>query len=342
MNNFENPYFVILVIYVFIIGLCIGSFLNVVILRGLSGENIVYIPSKCPKCNNKLKWYMNIPLISYLFLRGKCAYCHEPISIQYPLVEFATALLFCCAFVKFGFEIKLLFILAALSMFIVMAVEDIKETVIVDIHAYILAVVGIIYSCFTFSNITIIQSIIGGICGFLFFEAVSFITKKIINYRAFGEGDSLIALGLGTFFGLKAVPLLIVLSFIIQFVFAIPFLVKDAFSKNKIKLALSYILITLGVVFYAAVNYINLAKNNYNLYLIFVLVISAVMVYSLVILLKDLSLKTKENNKNEITDELESSFFALPFGPAMIISGILYLFYCDFIYKVVKNFFISI
>ena len=68
--------------FVFCIGTIIGSFLNVVILRAFSGESIVLPPSKCPKCGNKLKWWHNIPILSYLLLRGKCYFCHDKISIQ--------------------------------------------------------------------------------------------------------------------------------------------------------------------------------------------------------------------------------------------------------------------
>ena len=66
---------------VFLIGLCIGSFLNVVALRGLSGESIAFPASKCPSCQKPLKWWHNIPVISYLFLRGKCAFCKEKITL---------------------------------------------------------------------------------------------------------------------------------------------------------------------------------------------------------------------------------------------------------------------
>ena len=79
--------------FILIIGLVIGSFLNVVILRTVSGESIVFPASKCPKCNTPLKWYHNIPVLSYIFLRGKCGFCHEPISIQYPIVELLTGIL---------------------------------------------------------------------------------------------------------------------------------------------------------------------------------------------------------------------------------------------------------
>ena len=85
--------------FIFVVGLCIGSFLNVVILRTVSEESIVFPASKCPKCQNSLKWYHNIPVLSYIFLRGKCAFCKEPISIQYPIVELLRAMLFIGLFI---------------------------------------------------------------------------------------------------------------------------------------------------------------------------------------------------------------------------------------------------
>ncbi len=339
MNDPLNPYFVILFIYIFLVGLCVGSFLNVVILRGLSGEGIVFERSKCPKCNNKLKWFMNIPLVSYIFLRGKCAFCKEHISIQYPLIEALCAVLFCYAFWVFGFNFNLLFKLAAICLFIVMSATDIKKTVIVDVHAYILAGLGIIYSLFDFSSLTISQSLIGAVSGFLFFEILSFISKKIINYRMFGEGDSLIALGLGAFFGFKTLLIIIPLSFLIQFVFAIPFLIIDSFKKGAKKLGFSYVLISAGVLILFAANYIKLPDNNYSLYTTITIITSLFMLLALRVLFCDIKEKTLKNNNENIIDETQTSFFSLPFGPALLIAAGLCLFYIDFIKDAVKNFF---
>lgn len=77
-----------------ILGLCIGSFLNVAILRLPKSQSIIKPASYCPSCKNFLRWYHNIPLLSWLFLRGKCAYCKNPISIQYPLIEVSCGVLF--------------------------------------------------------------------------------------------------------------------------------------------------------------------------------------------------------------------------------------------------------
>ena len=75
-----------------LLGLILGSFFNVCILRFISGESIVAPPSHCPKCNHQLAWYDLIPVMSYLLLRGKCRYCSTSISIQYPLVELITGI----------------------------------------------------------------------------------------------------------------------------------------------------------------------------------------------------------------------------------------------------------
>ena len=80
-------------IYAFIFGCMIGSFLNVVILRLPVQKNLVSDRSVCPKCSAQLKWYHNIPLLSFIFLKGKCSFCNTPISWRYPLIELLTGLI---------------------------------------------------------------------------------------------------------------------------------------------------------------------------------------------------------------------------------------------------------
>ena len=98
-----------IIAFVFLIGAIFGSFLNVVILRAFSGESIVLPPSKCPKCGNRLKWWHNIPILSFILLRGKCYFCHEKISIQYPIIEFITGVLFVIAFFVYGLQLDTIF-----------------------------------------------------------------------------------------------------------------------------------------------------------------------------------------------------------------------------------------
>lgn len=81
-------------IFITVVGACVGSFLNVVTMRLPEGRNIVTPPSACPKCGHRLAWFENIPIVSWLALRGRCRSCREPISAQYPLIEATTAILF--------------------------------------------------------------------------------------------------------------------------------------------------------------------------------------------------------------------------------------------------------
>jgi leader peptidase (prepilin peptidase)/N-methyltransferase len=91
----------IYIVFVFALGACIGSFLNVVVWRLPRGESLVTPPSHCPKCNTQLKWYDNLPVIGWIKLGGKCRYCSEPISARYPIVEAIVGLLFVFYYVMF-------------------------------------------------------------------------------------------------------------------------------------------------------------------------------------------------------------------------------------------------
>jgi len=234
--------FTILILgWIFIIGLVIGSFLNVVILRTVSGESIVFPASKCPHCQTPLKWYHNIPVLSYLFLRGKCAFCKEPISMQYPIVELLTGILFLGLFLKICKPIDPLFGLSAMmpigwyqilvyvfalivtGLFIAIAGTDFLEKKVADIHTIPLIVLGLLFSLlYTGATVYVYYkelgelpkltwelcltspfffSIVAGIVGFAAMELVARAGIPLVGTRVFGEGDSYIAAGLGTVFG---------------------------------------------------------------------------------------------------------------------------------------------
>src|SRR5207248_5179632 len=89
------------IFFLFALGACIGSFLNVVVWRLPRGESLVTPPSRCPKCNRLLRWYDNIPIVGWIKLRGRCRYCKEPISPRYPIVEAITAALFLFYFIAY-------------------------------------------------------------------------------------------------------------------------------------------------------------------------------------------------------------------------------------------------
>jgi len=121
-----------LAIAVFIFGLMIGSFLNVVIYRTPRGESIAFPGSHCTHCHEKLKWYHNIPLFSWLFLGGKCAYCKTAISKQYPLVELFTGLLWLAIYTKLGLVWYFPFIAASFTALLALSVIDLKYYAVPD------------------------------------------------------------------------------------------------------------------------------------------------------------------------------------------------------------------
>ncbi|MCX7988190.1 MAG: prepilin peptidase, partial [Thermodesulfovibrio sp.] len=111
---------------IFIIGLIVGSFLNVCIYRIPRNLSVIKPFSFCPKCKNTIKPWHNVPIISYLLLRGKCAYCGEKISIKYPIVESINGVLYILSYMFFGLDIALPFILFFLSSLIVISFIDLE------------------------------------------------------------------------------------------------------------------------------------------------------------------------------------------------------------------------
>jgi len=117
---------------VFIFGAMIGSFLNVVIYRIPKGESIVFPSSKCQSCQTPLKWWHNIPIFSWLFLRGKCYFCHEKISVQYPVVEFLTGIIFLLLYLKLGLVWYLPFVAASFAALFALVMIDFKYMAVPD------------------------------------------------------------------------------------------------------------------------------------------------------------------------------------------------------------------
>lgn len=117
---------------VFVIGAMIGSFLNVVIYRIPRGESVAFPASHCQSCRTPLKWWHNIPIFSWLFLRGKCSFCHEKISVQYPVVEFVTGVIFLMLYLKLGLVWYLPFVAASFAALFALVMIDFKYMAVPD------------------------------------------------------------------------------------------------------------------------------------------------------------------------------------------------------------------
>jgi len=303
--------------FVFITGLCIGSFLNVVILRALSNESIVFPASKCPVCQNSLKWWHNIPVISYICLGGKCAFCKEKISIQYPIIELLTGIIFTYLFIKFCFSINTLFYWVVSSVLIVLAGTDIKEKVVFDAHTYTLIGLGLLFSAgytiyyivsdvraVTWLSNPLTMSILGVIAGVVIMELFARAGYLIAGTRAFGEGDTYIAAGLGALFGVQMLILALILSVIIQVILFLPSFIKGLIDNKDWKTLISFV----SFCIYAAVFYVMQQNNlieNPIIYMFGALLLAVLGLLSCMFIFKGL----RENPSNRTY---------LPFGPAMV------------------------
>lgn len=293
--------------WIFITGLCIGSFLNVVILRGLSNESIVFPPSKCPKCQHKLKWWHNIPLLSYMLLKGKCYFCHEKISPQYFIVEIFTGILFTALFFKFGLSLNLLLMLIIFSLFIVMTVTDLKEKIIFDIHAFILAGFGILYNLL---NHNLLNAALGILEGILIMEVIAAIGYLFVKSRAFGTGDTFIAGALGAIFGWAPLIIVLVLSLVVQALITLPLYIFKLYKEKNFKTIIALITFLLIAAIYKIIS----LKAGINVSILYAGVI-AVVISGLYCV-------------RQITRNIKSKSDAiiLPFGPAMFISAAAFIF----------------
>ena len=237
-----------LMFWVCVFGLCLGSFYNVVILRSLSGKSIVFPPSKCPKCGNKLKPWHNIPVISYIFLRGKCHFCKEPISIQYPLIELLTMLLFGLSFWKFGLSYTTLFVIFWLSCLLIMTTTDIKEKLVDCNIAIALALSGILYAGITNSIHGVFHSILGLIAGVLLMELIARAGFVIAKTRAMGEADTYVAGALGAMFGIFSIVKVLLISLFASMLFIIPVFLYNKYKANDKGTLITAILFTISLV----------------------------------------------------------------------------------------------
>lgn len=232
----------LLFLTVFVFGVCVGSFLNVVGLRFLGDESIVTPPSHCPQCKAPITPRDNIPVLSYLFLGGKCRHCKLDISIQYPLVELATGLLFCLAFWHFGFSWQTLFLLFLIANLIVIFVTDLRESLIFQINSLSLIPAGLMYHLLNLGNTpTAMQLTLGGFSwpvpeglvsaliavaiSFIFFEGMILFSTIVFGTDGFGHGDTHLMMGAGAFLGWPLTLLALGLGFVLQTIPAIPILI---------------------------------------------------------------------------------------------------------------------
>lgn len=176
-----------LYIIVFLYGIIMGSFLNVCIYRMPKGESVVTVGSHCMKCNHKLVWYDLIPLFSWLFLRGRCRYCGEKISVQYPLIETINGLLYVIVFAICGWNADSILWCMLFSTLLVIAIVDFRTMLIPGRADAIILVIGIVHLVLHHDNWT--YYVIGFLAMALFLGLLAIVFKKVTGKKGLGYGD---------------------------------------------------------------------------------------------------------------------------------------------------------
>lgn len=291
-----------LLFWICVIGLCLGSFFNVVILRSLSNESIVFPASKCPKCNHKLYFWHNIPVLSYILLGGKCYFCKEKISVQYPIVELLTMFLFGVTFVKFGIDIKTIFVLFWLSCFIIMTATDIKAKLVDCNIAIAMGVVGILYNFIQFGVSGLIASVIGLVVGALVLELIARSGYIFAGTRAMGEADTYVAAAIGAIIG-KDILFVLLYALIASMIFIVPMFLYNQYKNNNKKTCI------LSILFVIAVMVFKLLWQNYWT-LATLVIVGAMLAISIIKNIK------REENRNY-----------LPYVPALAAGALYYIFF---------------
>lgn len=248
---------------IFILGLVIGSFLNVVIFRLETEEKIVNDRSKCPNCKHILSWKDLLPVLNYISLKGRCRYCQKKISIQYPLVELITASFFVFIFSHFFittekyFAVNILFYLFIISVFIVISVYDLRHYIIPDKIIYPAVVISIFYNLyidtslhfviysffngfeffsqnlklffdFLFMNSVFTNHILAAFFSFGFFLAIIIFTKG----KGMGGGDAKLGFLMGLILGWPLVFLAIFLASVLGSIIGVALIIG---KKKKAK-----------------------------------------------------------------------------------------------------------
>ena len=193
-------------------GLVVGSFLNVVIHRLPRGESIVHPGSHCPGCGKAIRAWQNVPVFSYLILRGRCASCRTPISVRYPVVELLTGILFLAVKVKFGLHWSLMFrdfpFVAAL---VAITFIDLDHRIIPDELSLGGLLLGLA-TCWMDPQMGWISSFSGAILGFTFFYLIAVGYEKLSGRSGLGGGDIKLIAMLGSFVGPTGVLTTILVS----------------------------------------------------------------------------------------------------------------------------------
>lgn len=327
---FSYNLFIFISIFIFIFGLVIGSFLNVLIFRLPINVSILYPSSSCPYCKSKIKFYDNIPLISYIVLHGRCRHCGHKISLIYPMTELLTAFIFYILFIKvfyntfFYYNINIYNInffaaylwhnlytfiayILFVSILIPIAFIDYFHKIIPDILNFILMLTGFILNIFLL-NKSFLFPLFGFIGGGVFFYCLALFYSAIRKQEGLGGGDIKLIAGIGSFIGIKGVFFVIFIGAVFALIGFL--IIATVYSSFKL-----FIVNRRGNILTAATLSPDGPESQYSAF-------------------NDKS-DSEVNSPSTIYSRLS---LLIPFGPFLSLAAIFYLLYGKFLVNLYLNF----
>lgn len=256
--NLSSSTYLVVQIFSFILGAVLGSFLNVCIYRLPREESIAFPPSHCTSCNNSIKFYDNIPILSYLILGGKCRNCSMRIFPTYPIIELISAVLTLLAVRQFGISMDTLFYIVLIYSLIVITFIDLEHLIIPNVITFPGIGVGIIFNLIItnwgyastllntpdlknflrlISEVPIMSSILGVLIGGGLLYFIGFLYEVIRKREGMGMGDVKLLAMLGAFLGWQGVIFIVFLSSIIGTVIGLSIIL---YQRENLKYAIPF------------------------------------------------------------------------------------------------------
>ena len=226
----------LMIIFAFGLGAVLGSFYNVVIYRIPLKKSIVFPASHCPLCNSDIKWYDNIPMLSYLLLRGKCRNCSETISWQYPMVELLSAVAAAYCLYRWELTMEAFFCYLFLTVLLIVSAIDLKHQIIPDIISVPGMFIFLLLS-FLRPEITFLESLLGMVIGGAVILGVIMAYYLVTKKEGMGGGDIKLLALIGAFLGYKSLLFVIFVSSVVGSVIGIIYMIA---VKGDRKLAIPF------------------------------------------------------------------------------------------------------
>ncbi len=247
-------------VILFIFGIILGSFYNVLATRLPQNKSIIKPGSHCVFCNKELKWYENIPLVSYILQKGKCRHCKEHIPYDIFISELATGILFVFSYLYFGISYNFFIMLILSSLCIIIFISDFKYMIILDSPLVISGILILILKVVYYGYKAIIPTLLSGIITFLIMLLVGFVGKKMYKREALGGGDIKLSFIIGMVLGVQ----LSMVSLIFSTFLALPYALATIVLKKDSEVPFGpFIASSLFIVFLYYDKFYNIVKLFY-------------------------------------------------------------------------------